>query len=82
MLGEDILENFGGSHDNNLIHLINWGLDSDSDLDCNDLKISPYYTHDSFVEHLHSSIDKFSVFSLNCQSLNAKFNKRPIGRWE
>ena len=39
------------------------------------LHTSPYYSHDTFVESLENHQRRFSVLSLNCQSLNAKFNK-------
>jgi hypothetical protein len=35
---------------------------------------SPYYDNDSFIKILKSTKDKFKILSLNCQSLNAKFN--------
>ena len=39
------------------------------------LDISPYYENDSFVNLANSNQDKFIILSLNCQSLNAKFNE-------
>ena len=39
------------------------------------LDISPYYENDSFVHLANSNQDKFIILSLNCQSLNAKFNE-------
>ena len=36
---------------------------------------SPYYSHEMFVETLLNKKDDFCILSLNCQSLNAKFDK-------
>ena len=39
---------------------------------------SDYYDHENFTEILKSKSDKFSVVSLNCQSLQAKFDQLKI----
>ena len=36
---------------------------------------SPYYSHCDFIYELSNKLDNFNVLSLNCQSLNAKFDK-------
>ena len=34
---------------------------------------SPYYENSEFIDLLSEKYDIFSVYSLNCQSINAKF---------
>ena len=42
------------------------------------LTFSPYYNHDSLIEHLTKNNNSFKVLSLNCQSLNAKIDNISI----
>jgi exonuclease III len=51
-------------------------MDGDSDDDAPSLfRNSPYCNNDSFTNILKSKSDKFSLLSLNCQSLQAKFDQ-------
>ena len=38
------------------------------------MKLSPYFSYDSFIKTLSDKKEEFCVLSLNCQSLNAKFD--------
>ena len=52
--------------------------DIDNDIDENEPRLfdhSPYYEPDDFIELFKSKKDIFNVFSVNCQSLNSKFNE-------
>lgn len=71
-LEDGILSNYGGSIANNLIQLLG---DADDKLD--DLTIlthSPYIDTTDLKDALATTIDKFTIFSLNVQSINSKFN--------
>ena len=72
MLDENnILHNYGGLSSNNLLEKLNI-----PDLDKLDFMISsPYLTPDRLVANLEDSDNYFTLFSLNCQSLNAKFDR-------
>ena len=39
---------------------------------------SPYYNHDTFIDHLKLHHKDFKILSLNCQSLNAKLDQIQI----
>ena len=75
MLDEQILSNFGGYEYNNLQTIIKSYFDQENDISDVNLNRSPYFSHDSFIDILKSYKGKFTVFSLNCQSINAKFSK-------
>ena len=61
------------SESTSLTHLLNGEDNTDCD-DINVIKHSPYFTESDFYK-LHSSKGSFSVMSLNCQSINAKFDE-------
>ena len=61
------------SESTSLTHLLNGEDNTDCD-DINVIKHSPYFTESDFHK-LHSSKGSFSVMSLNCQSINAKFDE-------
>ena len=71
-LNEQILRNFGGTQSNSLTHIVQ---EEHSDIDdsCRFVQ-SNYYTHDDFVTTAANFMEHFSVLTLNCQSLNAKFD--------
>ena len=71
-----ILDNFGGVAANDLIPI----LYNDSDVIEEKIRVrsSSYYSHDNFEEILTCNRTKFSILYLNCQSINAKFNKLQI----
>ena len=54
-------------------------MNGEDNTDCDDINVikhSPYFTESDFYMYkLHSSKGSFSVMSLNCQSINAKFNE-------
>ena len=77
MLSEpNLLENFGGLSQNNLLHLLSNECDVDDEI--LNIDASPYYSHDTICDVLKSHSNKFSILSLNCQSINAKFSKLQI----
>ena len=71
-LEDNVLRNFGGAVENNLNHILGNLSDTSEDL--------AIFTHSSYIDmsqvedKLTSSKDKFTVFSLNTQSIHAKFN--------
>ena len=42
------------------------------------LQLSPYYNNESLVEFLNKNPDSFKLISLNCQSLNSKYDELKI----
>ena len=71
-----ILEHFGGVDANSLCNLLNNNLDNDHVSDEPDiLQLSSYYDDDSLNNLFTDKADSFSILSLNCQSLNAKFEQ-------
>ena len=72
---DEILKNFGGLDKNNLDFILNKNIDQDDNsLNNLRLKTSYYYSHNTFIETLCKKRGCFSILSLNCQSLNAKFD--------
>ena len=76
-LDESILRNFGGVSANNLLDIISYDLELDSELSSS-LQKSSYYTQDDFIniinQNTNSNQDTFSLLSLNCQSIRAKYD--------
>ena len=71
----EILRNFGGLDSNNLCNILQSFHDNDDmPIDLNN-KISHYYSCDVAIETLRYLNDSFCLLSLNCQRLNAKFDK-------
>jgi len=70
---DEILNNIGGKHVNNLNEILRNFTDSDFELKTYDE--SPYIDIDSVGQMLVSQSKKFSVLSINIQSLNAKYDK-------
>ena len=70
-LEDRILDNFGGAIENDLIHTIG---SADEQLDeLNTMTRSSYIDTADLKDSLASIKDKFTVFSLNVQSINSKF---------
>ena len=67
-----ILENFGGSELNDLVNIVQ-EQDNETE-DINTIKSSIYLTHDSLKDNLDIFTNKFTILSINCQSLFAKFD--------
>ena len=72
-VADEILRNYGGACTNDLISIL--GSDSASANDISTLTYSPYIPTDALVENLRNQQDKFTVFSINAQSINSKFSK-------
>ena len=71
-INDDILRNFGGTVMNNLNRLMETGNEKNQEISIE--SYSPYKTSDQIPQYF--DIDKsFCVMSLNCQSINAKFDK-------
>ena len=74
-LDMNILSNFGGYRRNNLNHVVENHFNNKEDNPENiNLLLSHYHTHDSMVATLLNILYEISILSLNCQSLNAKFD--------
>ena len=71
-LEDNVLRNFGGAVENNLNHVL--GNLSDTSEDLAIFTYSSYIDTSQLEDKLTSSKDKFTVFSLNTQSIHAKFN--------
>ena len=76
VIDENILKNFGGFNKNNLNSIIqsNFSDNDEHDFILDDIKTSSYYETDQIMEAYNSHKHNFSMLSLNCQSINAKFD--------
>ena len=75
-MDENILVNFGGYKQNNLEYIFKLQFaDNDESEDNISSITSPYYSHDKLSDILVDQKAKFSVLSLNVQSINSKFDK-------
>ena len=70
---DEILRNIGGKSRNNLNEILNNFTDTDFEIDT--FNESPYIDIDSLSAQLIPHTKKFSVLSVNIQSINAKFDK-------
>ena len=75
-LSEQILNNFGGIDRNNLNKII--GSESDSINEISTESYSPYKIMADIPEYMLSHAHGFCLLTLNCQSLNAKFEQIKI----
>ena len=75
LLEEEILENLGGLMNNNLIDKIAQLDIDDDELEKLNLTSSSYYTCDTLIETLQAKKGIFTVLSVNCQSIRAKYDK-------
>ena len=72
-----ILENVGGLNSHSLAHILN--VDNTDDAEkLNIIKHSPYFDQDNFIKILKEKNEKFTVPSLNIQSIYAKFDQLKI----
>ena len=70
---DEILRNIGGKSKINLNEVLHNFTDTDYEIE--KFSESPYIDIDSLSEQLTPHIKKFSVLSVNIQSINAKFDK-------
>ena len=76
---QNVLEHFGGVNANSLCQLLNNNDDNDhQDDEPNIMQISSYYDDDSLNNLFKDKVNSFSILSLNCQSINAKFDQLNI----
>ena len=73
LLGEQILVNYGGIEQNNLMHIIQEHITEIDNIP--NLQSSIYVSNNDLQAKLNVFNDNFTVLSLNCQSLPAKFDK-------
>ena len=70
---DEILRNIRGKSKNNWNEILNNFTDTDFEIDT--FSESPYIDIDSLIEQLIPHTKKFSVLSVNIQSINTKFDK-------
>ena len=70
----NILNNFGGLQDNDLVQIANLNDDDNGD-ESRLIKQSQYYDIDGMSDFLSTNTNNISVISWNIQSLNSKFNE-------
>ena len=76
---QNVLENFGGVNANSLCQLLNNNDDNDNpDDEPNIVQMSSYYDDDSLNNLFKDKGNSFCILSLNCQSINAKFDQLNI----
>ena len=75
LLEEEILQNLGGLMNNNLIDKIAQLDIDDDELEKLNLTSSSYYIRDTLIETLQNKKGTFTVLSVNCQSIRAKYDK-------
>ena len=70
-LNDQILINYGGTSRNSLLNIIQEHTDETENI----IKLSPstYISHDDLKVNMNVYNDGFSILSLNCQSLSAKY---------
>ena len=69
---DSVLENYGGAHINNLLNTL--GNDADDETDTATITYSPYVATDTLIQSMSKHKNKFTVLSINAQSINAKFD--------
>ena len=72
-LDKDILDNYGGLHNNSLTHVLH--VNSTDDSEINILQHSPYIDDKELPNVLLDKSDHFNILSLNIRSINAKFDQ-------
>ena len=70
---ENVLKNFGGVTRNNLNNIMETEADSVNEISSK--SFSPYKTMEDLPEYMLSHKNGFCTLTLNCQSLNAKFDQ-------
>ena len=68
----NLLKHFGGEHSNNLSNLL---FHNEEENEWHTGTSSPYVNLRQFISYASSNREKLSILSLNCQSLNAKFDR-------
>ena len=72
-LNTSVLQNYGGMERNCLLNITKQTDDNPDEI--NLFQKSPYVSHDQFLSETLETASDFTVLFLNCQSLNAKYNK-------
>ena len=72
-LDSAVLSNFGGINRNNLNDLMD--VETEDNCEYSIKSFSPYKLMEEIPDYLDNVKNDFSIMSLNCQSLNAKFDK-------
>ena len=78
---QDILNQFGGTTANSLIHkLSSYATEEDEERNTEPqlMNISSYFNLDELVDTLKTKQNQFTILSLNCASLNAKYDQLKI----
>ena len=75
---ESMLENYGGLDNNSLNHILSSTNDEAPEV----IQTSNYYDQESLAGVLTTNINSFNIFSLNCQSINAKIDEIKIKQME
>ena len=73
MAGERILDQYGDVRKHDLNELL-WG-NEDNDENIEIFPCSHYVDRDNLTEYMKNNKNRFTILSLNCQSINAKFNE-------
>ncbi len=76
LLDEDILKTIGGVVNHSFVNIVDADIDEDEDM--NQIQVmhhSSYYDFENLKATLKNYTNKFSIFSTNIQSINAKFNE-------
>ena len=71
---ESMLENYGGLHINSLNHILSSTNDEAPEV----IQTANYYDQESLAGVFITNINSFNIFSLNCQSINAKIDEIKI----
>ena len=74
---ESMLENYGGLHNNSLNHILSSNNDEAPEV----IQTSNYYDQESLAG-VFTTNNSFNIFSLNCQSINAKIDEIKIKQME
>ena len=73
----NILMHFGGVDRNSLIRILNPNYEDQGI--CYDepsiIKNSPYYDYEKLINELNTKTNNFNILSLNCESINSKFDQ-------
>ena len=78
---QKLLSKYGGVDANSLNHVFNIVNNKDDEKNISDItliKHSPYVNSDEFVSFCLERKNKFNIFSLNIQSIRAKFDEFQI----
>jgi hypothetical protein len=79
VIDQNILKNIGGVENNSFVKIIDADIDENDDM--NQVRVihhSSYYDFENLKSTLNKHKNKFSIFSTNIQSINAKFNELQV----